>query len=295
MSAIHQRYRRNFVLAIVIHIAAILGVIFWEQFGFNTDVSARPVVELVVPADILGELPAGTGTGRGAYKAPEPAGGGDAPEPVRVPAPAPAKVSSPTPAGANEIALPAKKSTSPATKPTPAAKTIPKKPTTTIAKSTSPASKGSGAGSSEEIRNRFAKALTSSADGTPYGDGRAAGGGKATGGRIGSPDGAADGMVGGVGQGTPNWRYFQHVHDILYDAWEQPGRVTDKRLITMVALRIARDGSIADAQVRVGSGNKLMDDSVLAAVRRVARLDPPPIALVRGEHAIVTVDFQIEG
>lgn len=304
MNTPDARYRRNLVWATAIHLAAILSVIFWEQFGFHTDASARPVVELVVPADILGELPAGSGTGRGAYKAPEPGGATFLPyRPPTAPPPPPSPTQSTATKNApDDIALPAKKPTRPSpttqstAKNTTATKTRP--PTTPPPKTTSTTAgntRPSGAGNADAIRNRFAKALTSSPDGTPYGDGRTAGGGKATGGRIGSPDGAPDGMVGGVGQGTPHWRYFQHVHDVLYDAWEQPGNLSDRRLVTMVALRIARDGTIADAQVRIGSGNRLMDESVMAAVRRVARLEPPPLPLVRGEFAIVTIDFQIEG
>ena len=158
-----------------------------------------------------------------------------------------------------------------------------------------PEATGTGKGSSEqEIKNRFAKLFGSSDGGTPYGDGRKAGGGTGTTGKIGSPNGREDGAVGGIGQGTPNASYYLHIHDVLYEAWDQPGNATDKHLVTTVTLKIARDGSIADASVKIGSGNKLMDDSVLAAVRKVPRLDPPPAALVRGEYAVIAVNFQVE-
>ena len=322
MSATDKRYRRNFVIALTLHAVAIAGLIGWEQF-LSDVTGARPGSE-IIEADILGELPAGTGTGRGEYKAPEPPGNPPpaaataAPEPAQnlagdeAAAPEPKTVALPK-ADPNEIAIPKKSVTKKPpveTKPT-ANTSTGKKPATPTASTTAKAaattgkttastgkttSTGTGHGSSaEDIKNRFANALKSSANGTPYGDGKPAGGGTGTSGKIGSPNGTADGVVGGIGQGTPNWQYYQHVHDVLYEAWEQPGTALDKRLITTVALRIARDGSVAEATVKVGSGNKLMDDSVLAAVRKVPRLDPPPEALVRGAFAVIAVNFSVEG
>jgi TonB family protein len=62
-----------------------------------------------------------------------------------------------------------------------------------------------------------------------------------------------------------------------------------------VQLRVARDGTITDVSLRFASGSKVMDASVLAAARKVQRLDPPPDNLVWGDVANITVDFQVEG
>lgn len=312
MSATDKRYRRNFIIALAIHAGMIAGLIGWEYF--LSDVSfARPSSE-IIEADILGELPAGTGTGRGEYKAPEPPGNppaaaaaAAAPEQNlagdEAAAPEPKTVALPK-ADPNEIAIPKKTTPKKPVVESKATATVAGKkpgattPTTPVknAKASAGTSTGTGKGSSaEDIKNRFAKALGSSANGTPYGDGKPAGGGTGKGGKIGSPNGTADGVVGGIGQGTPNWQYYQHVHDVLYEAWEQPGTALDKRLITTVALRIARDGSVTEATVKIGSGNKLMDDSVLAAVHKVPRLDPPPDALVHGAFAVIAVNFSVEG
>ena len=319
MNAPDTRYRRNFVIALTLHASVIAGLVAGERW--LSDGSQTPANSEIIQADILGELPEGTGTGRGLYKAPEPPG----PAPAAQAAPA---AQDPAPnLPADEAAAPEPKATAPP-KPAPDEISIPKKTppkkavaeakpaatttgkkaagtattnpaaaaTATKTAKASAAGTGSGKGSSaEEIRNRFAKALGSSPNGTAYGDGKAAGGGTGKSGKIGSPNGLAEGEVGGIGQGTPNARYLQHVHDVLYEAWEQPGSALDKRLITTIHLRIARDGSIADASVKIGSGNKLMDDSVLAAVRKVPRLEPPPPALVRGEFAIIPVNFSVEG
>ena len=316
MNATDQRYRRNFIIALTLHASVIGILISWEHF--LSDDGLDQSNSEIIQADILGELPAGDGPGRGLYKAPEPPGptpavqapataapeSGTAQNTPDDEAPAPAAKAVPQPKAApDEIAVPNNKASKKPVEESKVAPTASGKNKTTTATAATPAKtakakagSGSGKGSSaEEIRNRFAKALGSSANGTPYGDGRAAGGGTSKSGKIGSPNGLAEGEVGGIGQGTPNARYLQHVHDVLYEAWEQPGSALDKRLSTAIRLRIARDGSIAEASVEIGSGNKLMDDSVLAAVRKVPRLEPPPAILVYGEYAVITVNFSVEG
>lgn len=295
------RYKRNFIVASLLHVAIIGGVLVSENFIGGIGRPAMASVSLYTPADLLGEMPKGDGYGRGNYKPPEPAAGGGA----EFAAPSeniltPSETIAPKPAP-HEIAIP-KKTTAPkkpATQTKPVTQTkpaTPTKPTPTgrAAKGAPATAKATGA-SAEEIRNRFAKALQTAEDGTPYGDGRKAGGGNATSGRIGSPTGAEDGVVGGVGQGSANWRYFQHVHDVMYEAWEQPGAALDRNLIATAQLRVARDGTITGVSLQAPSGNKIMDESVLAATRKVQRLEPPPLDLVRGDTAIITVDFQVKG
>jgi TonB family protein len=81
----------------------------------------------------------------------------------------------------------------------------------------------------------------------------------------------------------------------MYDAWSQSGSSLDKKLMTSVWLRIARDGSITDVSLKNSSGNRAMDESVLEAARKVLRLDPPPSGLIEGDTAKVSVEFQVEG
>ncbi len=296
------RYKRNFIVATVLHVAIIGSVLVWEGFIGGGSRPAMASVSLYTPADLLGEMPKGDGYGRGNYKPPEPAGGGG--ETFAAPSEnilTPSETIAPKPSP-HEIALP--KESARARKPVPPTKALSQsKPAATTKPATTgraqkgaatTAAKGSGP-SAEEIRNRFAKALQAAEDGTPYGDGRKAGGGNATSGRIGSPTGAPDGEVGGVGQGSANWRYFQHVHDVMYEAWEQPGSALDRNLVATVQLRVARDGTITGVSLQIPSGNKTMDESVLAAARKVQRLDPPPLDLVRGDTASITVDFQVKG
>ena len=293
MSAADSRFRRNFIVASVLHVALIGGIILWESFFADGSKTALASVQLVTPADLLGDLPKGVGQGRGAYKAPAPsppgadmiAGPNEAmapPDETTAPQPRPAQ---------NEIAIPKKTTAKKPVAPKPKTSAVAK----TTAKPTSPAV-ASGP-SADDIRRRFAKALDAAGDhknGTPYGNNKPAGGGNATSGRIGSPTGSPNGIPGGIGQGSPFWEYYQHVHDQMYEAWEQPGQA-DKRLASLILIHVARDGTITDVELKNSSGNKLMDDSALAAARKVQRLEPPPGALVKGATADITVNFQVEG
>jgi TonB family protein len=152
--------------------------------------------------------------------------------------------------------------------------------------------------SAASIRQRFASALASAEGGSAGGDNRPAGGGNGQSkyGRLGSPDGAADGMAGGVGKGSPFWSYYLRVHDLMYEAWEQPGKAADfdKKLVTTILLRVARDGRIDGVKLQHSSGNELMDSSALAAAHSVPRLDPLPEGL-GGDFAEISVNFRLEG
>jgi TonB family protein len=289
--------RRNFIIAAVVHVGLVGGLIAWELLAPKLSHSVPTPVEIVVPADILGDLPKGPGLGRGAYTppAPTPAPSATLPMPTgaadETPAPTPtAKPVTPVRIAADEVAI----STKP--KPTvkrPAQGTKPK-PTGNTAKSPAPTS--NPAASADQIRQRFLKvAGNGGAGGTPYGDGRPAGGGTGSSKVIGSPDGSPNGVVGGVGAGSPNWEYYQHVHDRMYEAWEQPGSLNDKSLATTLLLKVGRDGKIEGATVFRSSGNKLMDNSALSAARKVGLLDPPPSPLLKGAEAAITVVFQVEG
>jgi TonB family protein len=82
----------------------------------------------------------------------------------------------------------------------------------------------------------------------------------------------------------------------MYEAWDQPGKAVDfdKKLVTTVLLRVARDGRIDGVRLAHSSGNQLMDDSVLSAAHRVPRLDPLPEGL-GGDFAEISVNFRLEG
>ena len=140
--------------------------------------------------------------------------------------------------------------------------------------------------------------MSASEGGSPYGDNKPAGGGTGVSkyGHLGSPDGTADGIAGGIGKGSQFWSYYMHVHDRMYEAWDQPGQAVsfDKKLVTTVVLHVARDGRIEGVRMEHSSGNKLMDDSAIAAAHNVPRLDPLPNGL-GGAFAEISVNFRLEG
>jgi TonB family protein len=315
MTTTEKTFRKNFVFTSVMHVGLIAGVVFWEGFISHERTNSPTAVDLVTPADILGDLPKGAGRGRGEYTPPSepstpqatfPSGASNLASDEQT-APPPTPKPSQTPANdPKDIVVPKKitpKSPQKAT-PVPArsAQTNQTAPTTQTAQKAkaSPAKSATGpVASADDFRKRFEKALrtgSSGAGGTPYGDNKPAGGGSGRSARIGSPDGSADGIPGGVGKGSLFSSYYIHVHDKMYEAWEQPGDALhwDKKVMTTIVIRVARDGRIENVSLKVPSGNKLMDDSALAAARRVSQLDRPPDGLVKGLFAEISIDFQLE-
>src|SRR5712671_4938247 len=72
MSTIEKRFRRNFIVASVVHVAIIGGLVVFEGV-FNSARSNVPATtELIIPAGIIGDQPTGPGNGRGNYTAPPP-------------------------------------------------------------------------------------------------------------------------------------------------------------------------------------------------------------------------------
>lgn len=296
MTSLGKTLRRNFIVAAIVHVALVVTIALVDGFISNTRGNASIPVEVIIPGDIFGDKPVGDGDGKGDYAPPPPAADVSAPPVTAHPnamsadeSVAPTPPPKPVANDPGEIKIPTAKKTPPK----PVKKTVAKpasKPVTKTATSSAP--------SAGDIRARLSgalKAAGSGSGGTPYGDNRPAGGGKATGGVYGSPDGSANGIPGGRGAGTPFWWYYQSVHDRMYEAWEQPGAAVnwDKKLMTTVALRVARDGRILSVTLRGASGNSTMDESAIAAARKVPRLDPLPDGL-GGETAEITVNFQLE-
>jgi TonB family protein len=317
-------FRRNFTVAVTAHVGLIAGIILLEGVFAHNRQPKQVAVDLVIPADIFGELPEGAGFGRGAYTAPaeppdgEPDGGDDSsaatvperPKQQAAPQP-PAKVETPQPTPTrNDVTVPkppapakpanttAKTSTtsrSSTNKVATASAKSSTKPKTTTAKAGAPG----GTGTSEaDIKRRFASLLASSgkADGSAYGDNRSKGGGTGKG-PLGSPDGALDGIIGGIGKGTPYWSYYLHIREKMYAAWERPGDVVGLRkgAISTVTITVTRDGNILAARITVPSGSPVMDESALAAARRVTKINPLPDGFTQGNQADIKVNFQLEG
>lgn len=59
-------------------------------------------------------------------------------------------------------------------------------------------------------------------------------------------------------------------------------------------VKILKDGSIASAEIVKGSGNPVMDSSVLAALKRVSRIDPLPGGLGTTDGYTVNINFELQ-
>lgn len=85
--------------------------------------------------------------------------------------------------------------------------------------------------------------------------------------------------------------YYRLIYQALYDAWQQPGVLSRSAgLTTTVLIRVQRDGVISQRSLLRSSGNAIMDQSVMEALRSVTKLQPLPAAW-GGIFKDISVDF----
>lgn len=93
---------------------------------------------------------------------------------------------------------------------------------------------------------------------------------------------------------TPDMVYMDIMRQTLYRAWDQPTDIGIAGLVTRVELSMDPDGTIASSRITAGSGNRIMDDSVMRAVRAVRRISRVPPEFFRSHRRIV-VAFELTG
>jgi TonB family protein len=298
-----KQFSQHVLLVAGVHAALIVALIFFEGFKIK-----RPVpitVDLMSLGELLGELPQGEGKGLGT--APKNLMASAQPPVATEPtlAPAPPPISKPS-VGKEDVLIPQKTQKTAQTsqkKPTVSTNVVSKTaPRTTSTAKSSPrtgTSSTTSAPSAEQIRAQLARAMGTGSGGADSGTGGAVGygrdasfGGGSGEGRLGKPTGTPWGTLDGVGPGSPFASYYKHVHDEMYEAWEQPKQLTGQGLMATVVLRVARNGQILNAEMRVPSGNRDLDESALAAVRRVQKLRPLPDGL-GDAHADIVVNFKL--
>jgi len=59
-------------------------------------------------------------------------------------------------------------------------------------------------------------------------------------------------------------------------------------------IRIEKDGHIAEVKIVKSSGNVVMDESVMAAAKRVLQIDPLPSGLGGGSAYTVNINFELQ-
>ena len=86
-----------------------------------------------------------------------------------------------------------------------------------------------------------------------------------------------------------NW-YNTYLYNKIYNLWQEPSRaaVKQEEATALVTFRVYRDGHIEAITLKRSSGSKLMDSSVLQAVRVSDPLPPFPESFKRGYH-----DFEL--
>jgi TonB family protein len=94
----------------------------------------------------------------------------------------------------------------------------------------------------------------------------------------------------GAGERNPLMAgYYSQVFSRLYAAWNQPSQLKNlPGLKTEVCIVVEPGGKIVERMKSRGSGNELMDDSVMKAVRSVQELPPLPRGYWKPQEIIVT-------
>ncbi len=86
--------------------------------------------------------------------------------------------------------------------------------------------------------------------------------------------------------------YFNHVRERMYAVWQQPAQLASLLgLSAAVRITVAPDGSITGRTKTRGSGNALMDDSVMKAVNSVKALRALPAGYQRPVDIEITFEI----
>lgn len=71
--------------------------------------------------------------------------------------------------------------------------------------------------------------------------------------------------------------YYNHVHERMYAVWQQPAQLKNlPGLSAAASITVAPNGAVSGRRLTRGSGNELMDDSVMQAVNSVGTLRALP-------------------
>ena len=106
------------------------------------------------------------------------------------------------------------------------------------------------------------------------------------------------GKTGNVGGGSSasefGW-YGNMLHDRFYSAWIQPTTnvPSGAKISTLVNVRIEKDGRVSKFEIAKPSGNATVNESVAAVAKQVSQVDPPPTALIKGDHYDVKINFEL--
>jgi TonB family protein len=69
---------------------------------------------------------------------------------------------------------------------------------------------------------------------------------------------------------------------------------SDRKFVTTLEIKIDKDGTISSVAIVKSSGNVVMDDSVLAAAKRVKKIAPLPADLSASPPYAIRINFELD-
>ena len=111
----------------------------------------------------------------------------------------------------------------------------------------------------------------------------------------GSGNGSASGRAGGGPSASDLGRYNQMIHERFYGVWEQPISVvrSTQDFVTILKIRIRKDGAIVGREIVNPSGNPAMDESVQRAAEKVQRIEALPTGMTTDPYE-VRIAFKLD-
>lgn len=90
-------------------------------------------------------------------------------------------------------------------------------------------------------------------------------------------------------------RYHGMIRDRFHSMWEQPKSVvrSNQDFVTVLKIRIRRDGTILSREIVTSSGNPTMDQTVQSAADKVSRIDPVPAGVTSDPYE-VKIQFKLD-
>ena len=137
-------------------------------------------------------------------------------------------------------------------------------------------------------------------NGSGSGNGRNGGNGSSPGNGSNSPGNGSSNGTGTARSGNgPSpvdlGRYNRMIHERFYGVWEQPISVVraSQDFVTVLKIRIRKDGSIVGREIVTPSGNPAMDESVQRAAEKVQRIEALPNGMTTDPYE-VRIAFKLD-
>jgi outer membrane biosynthesis protein TonB len=107
--------------------------------------------------------------------------------------------------------------------------------------------------------------------------------------------GKGGGHAGGGASASEFGWYGNMLHDRFYRAWIQPTTNVPSvtKISTLVKIRIEKDGRVSKFEIIKPSQNVMVNESVAVVAKQVTQVDPPPAALITGDHYDVKINFEL--